>query len=149
MQHCPSRMPHGLLQVVCVFCCQLLGAQTHFNVLTSSLVTWISPSSLPLTIAVLPAGTRVQMRRSSASLLLSQCTLCPQKWVSRSLAKVTVELAPVSHVLADSVWKMQCMSTVVLRTIRVCVYIHGCTYILCAQPFLLVVQPLNLWWLRL
>lgn len=134
MQHCPSRMPHGLLQLVCVFCCQLLGAQTHFNVLTSSLVTWISPSSLPLTIAVLPVGTRVQMRRSSASLLLSQGTLCPQKWVSRSLAKVMVELAPVSHVLADSVWKMQCMSTVVLRNIHicVCVYTQMYTHSLCS-----------------
>lgn len=44
--------------------------------------------------------------------------------MSRSLAKVMVELAPVSHVLADSVWKMQCMSTVVLQNIHMCVCIY-------------------------
>lgn len=51
------------------------------------------------------------------------------------LAKGMMELASVSHFLADCIGKMQCLSTVALQTKYICVYtyIHGCTHILCAS----------------
>lgn len=87
-----------------VFCCQFLGHR-HILILTLSLMVYIGVSPLP--VAVLPVGVGAQTQLFMYSLLT---TLCPEKQVSRLLSKAVVELAPVSHILADSLWKIECLA---------------------------------------